>query len=117
MQPKTMNSVSGNLADPCRFDYRGPALSLGKARGLVAICVHATKLLPVRVIDGDKPMMVLAPPVFVKSTLLSTGRFFRRSLFHLILSLYWKVVEALSQGNEAHASTVPGGYGTLSQRT
>jgi hypothetical protein len=63
---------------------------------------------------------MLTPPILAESTLFSAGGFLRRHFFHCDQSLFWKDVEALSQGNEVRASTVPGSYGyssTLGART
>jgi hypothetical protein len=72
----------GNLADARRFDDGRPALALGKTRGFVFVGIHAAELFPVRVIDGDEPMVMFAPPVLAEGTFFFARRFLGRYFCH-----------------------------------
>jgi hypothetical protein len=102
-----MIALSGNLADARGLDDRGSTLALRKTRGLLPVGVDAAELLSVSVIDGDKIVVVLPPPVLAESALLFAGRLFRRRFFHCDYSCTGRSIEALSQGTRERASTMP----------
>jgi hypothetical protein len=81
-------SLLGNLTDARRFNDRRPALPLGKTRRFILVGVHAAKLFPVCVVDGDEPMVMLSSPILSESTLFFTrrflGRYFRHSDFPVL---------------------------------
>ena len=54
---------SGNLRNTGGFYHRGPALSLGEARGFVLVGVHAAELLAIRVVNTHEPMVMFAAAV------------------------------------------------------
>lgn len=74
--------MSGNLADACRFDDRGPALAFRKTRGLIAVGIDTAELLAIGVIDSDEPVVMLAPPVLAKSSFFLASVLFRHSFIH-----------------------------------
>ena len=67
-------------------------MPVGKAGGFVLIGIHTSKLLAVGIKNGDQPVMMLAPAVFVKGGSLVFRAALGWSLVHGAILLVFRMM-------------------------